>query len=317
MDTWKYAELLTGERELYDLAADPHELTNVANQPAYAEIQALLAAELQRLKGDGAPPPPGNRPPVAVNDSYATTQGTALTVGAPGVLANDSDPDGNPLSASKVADPANGSVTLNANGSFTYTPAAGFSGTDSFSYRAGDGTAQSPTATVTITVNPTGGGGGGSPLTFTPSDDATVKQASPTTIFNDGSLIVRKASSNAHSYLKFTVAGLTAPPQTAKLRLFVTDPSPKAGPVFTAANTTPSGTAWSEASLTWNTRPAIGTIALSTLAAVSAGTWVEFDLKTSITANNTYTFVLTGGSSDHAWFSSSEGANPPQLVVTP
>ncbi|HYM63040.1 MAG TPA: DNRLRE domain-containing protein, partial [Gaiellaceae bacterium] len=75
--------------------------------------------------------------------------------------------------------------------------------------------------------------------------------------------------------------------------------------------------AWSESSLTWNTKPAIGTSALSTLAAVSAGTWVEYDLKASITADNTYTFALTGGSSDHAWFSSSEGANSPQLVVTP
>ena len=195
-----------------------------------------------------------------------------------------------------------------------YTPAAGFSGTDSFGYRASDGSAQSPTATVTITVSASGGG---STLTFAPSDDATVKQAAPTATFNDGSLIVRKASNNAHTYLKFTVSGLTGPPQTAKLRLFVTDPSPNAGPVFTASNTTPSGTAWSEGTLTWNSKPAIGTSALSTLTAVSAGTWVEHDLKASISANNTYTFALTGGSSDHAWFSSSEGTNAPQLVVTP
>jgi N-acetylglucosamine-6-sulfatase len=311
-DTWKYSELSTGERELYDLASDPYELTNVANQPAYAEIQASLAAELQRLKSEGGPPPPANRAPVAGDDAFATMQDTALSVAAPGVLANDSDADGNPLSASKLADPSHGSLTLNANGSFTYTPAAGFSGTDSFSYQASDGTAQSNTATVTITVTPSGGG---SNLVFAPSEDATVKQAYPTTVFNDASLIVRKGSNSVHSYLKFTVSGLDGAPSAAKLRLFVTDPSPNAGPVFTASNTTPSGAPWSESTLTWNTKPAIGASALSSLTAVSTGTWVEYDLKNSITGNGSYSFALTGASSDHAWFSSAEGANPPQLVV--
>jgi VCBS repeat-containing protein len=249
---------------------------------------------------------------VAGDDFFATMQDTALSVAAPGVLANDSDADGNPLSASKLADPSHGTVTLNANGSFTYTPAAGFNGTDSFSYRASDGTAQSNTATVTITISASGGG---SSLIFAPSDDATVKQAFPTSVFNDASLIVRKGSNSVHTYLKFTVTGLAGAASAAKLRLFVTDPSPNAGPIFTASNTTPSGTAWSESTLTWNTKPAIGASALSSLAAVSTGSWVEFDLKNSIAGNGTYSFALTGGSSDHAWFSSAEGANPPELVV--
>jgi N-acetylglucosamine-6-sulfatase len=312
-DTWKYAELSTGERELYDLASDPYELANVANHPAYAEVQASLAAELQRLKSEGGPPP-ANRPPVAGDDSFATMQDTTLSVAAPGVLANDSDADGNPLSSSKISDPAHGTVTLSATGSFTYAPAAGFNGTDSFSYRASDGTAQSNTATVTITVSASGGG---SSLILAPSDDATVKQAFPTSVFNDASLIVRKGSNSAHSYLKFTVTGLAGAPSAAKLRLFVTDPSPIAGPIYTASNATPSGTAWSESTVTWNTKPAIGTSALSSLGAVSTGSWVEYDLKNSITGNGTYSFALTGGSSDHAFFSSSEGGNLPQLVVTP
>jgi len=67
--------------------------------------------------------------------------------------------------------------------------------------------------------------------------------------------------------------------------------------------------------LTWNTKPAIGASALSSVGAVSTGTWVEYDLKNSIPGNGTYSFALTGASSDHAWFSSAEGANPPQLVV--
>ena len=66
--------------------------------------------------------------------------------GAPGVLANDTDIDGPSLSAAVVTPAANGTVVLNANGSFTYTPNANFNGVDSFTYRASDGTALSKIA---------------------------------------------------------------------------------------------------------------------------------------------------------------------------
>jgi len=91
-------------------------------------------------------------PPTVNNDSYATPHGQALTVAAPGVLGNDVSLSGNPLTAIKQTDPAHGTVALNANGSFTYTPAAGFSGFDSFTYKASDGASTSTAATVTITV---------------------------------------------------------------------------------------------------------------------------------------------------------------------
>jgi VCBS repeat-containing protein len=97
--------------------------------------------------------PPGNTAPVANPDSYNTDAGTVLNVGAPGVLGNDTDANSNPLTAVKVTDPSNGSVILNADGSFTYTPNANFNGSDSFTYKANDGTDDSNTATVTITVN--------------------------------------------------------------------------------------------------------------------------------------------------------------------
>jgi hypothetical protein len=68
------------------------------------------------------------------------------------VLGNDSDGDGNPLTAAVVAGPTNGSLVLKADGSFTYKPNAGFSGKDSFTYRANDGAADSNVATVTIAI---------------------------------------------------------------------------------------------------------------------------------------------------------------------
>lgn len=96
-----------------------------------------------------------NQPPTAVGNSYATAEDTPLNVTAPGVLGNDSDPQGSPLTASLVSGPSHAaSFTLNANGSFSYTPVADYFGPDSFTYRANDGSLNSNAATVSITVNP-------------------------------------------------------------------------------------------------------------------------------------------------------------------
>ena len=96
----------------------------------------------------------GGNPPVAVADSYAVDEDTTLTVPAPGVLVNDGDVDGDALTAILVSDPAHGTLTLNAEGAFTYTPAANFNGTDTFTYKANDGQLDSDPATVVLTINP-------------------------------------------------------------------------------------------------------------------------------------------------------------------
>jgi len=94
-----------------------------------------------------------NDAPVAIGETYSTAEDTALTIALPGVLGNDSDPENNTLTAVKVTNPANGTVTLNANGSFTYNPNANFNGSDSFTYKANDGFLDSNTVTVDITVS--------------------------------------------------------------------------------------------------------------------------------------------------------------------
>lgn len=93
-----------------------------------------------------------NVAPVAVADGYSTPYLTTLNVPASGVLANDSDPNVQPITAVLQSTTANGVLSLNANGSFTYTPNSGFSGNDSFTYQASDGSLQSSTVTVTINV---------------------------------------------------------------------------------------------------------------------------------------------------------------------
>src|SRR5206468_1341572 len=82
-------------------------------------------------------------PPVAVNDSYTVAENTPLSIATPGVLANDSDADGDPITAVLAVGPAHGSLTLNPNGSFTYAPTTNFLGADSFTYNANDGFADS------------------------------------------------------------------------------------------------------------------------------------------------------------------------------
>jgi VCBS repeat-containing protein len=96
---------------------------------------------------------PVNDAPDAVDDFYSTGQDVPLNVPAPGVLGNDTDADGDSLSASAGGTSAQGgTVVMNADGSFSYTPPAGFSGTDTFTYTACDSEALCDTATVTLNV---------------------------------------------------------------------------------------------------------------------------------------------------------------------
>ncbi|HWI61099.1 MAG TPA: Ig-like domain-containing protein, partial [Symbiobacteriaceae bacterium] len=98
------------------------------------------------------PPPPQNSQPFANHDAYTVDEDGTLTIAARGVLLNDTDPDGDVLSALLFSGPAKGTLALNANGSFIYTPAPLFHGTDTFKYRVSDGSLVSNVATVTITV---------------------------------------------------------------------------------------------------------------------------------------------------------------------
>lgn len=97
---------------------------------------------------------PVNKAPVAHADSYTVEEDTPLRVGGRGVLDNDTDPEGDALTAERVTNVKDGSVELDANGAFIFRPAQNFAGTTSFSYRAHDGSHASAPAAVTITVSP-------------------------------------------------------------------------------------------------------------------------------------------------------------------
>src|SRR5207237_6067509 len=132
---------------------------------------------------------PVNDAPVAANDAYTTNEDTALTIAAPGVLGNDTDPDaGDTRTAVLVtaSGPANGTLTVNADGSFTYTPNLNFNGTDSFKYQAKDAAgALSDSATVTITVNAVNDAPVATNDAYTTNEDTALTVAAPGVLGND------------------------------------------------------------------------------------------------------------------------------------
>jgi len=195
-----------------------------------------------------------------------------------------------------------------------------------------DSTQQSPsfvytspgTYSVKLTVSNTSGSGSltkagyisvspvGQTLTFTPTDDSFVRSNLPNEL-NGGLNNLRsfKNLAETHSYLKFTVTGLTGSVVSAKLRLYVVDASPNAGTLYPVADTT-----WSEGTLTWTNKPPASTTPIGPAGPAKLGTWVEIDLGSTITGDGTYSLALVGTYPDAAWFSSKEGANSPQLVLT-
>jgi len=143
-----------------------------------------------------------DRPPVAVKDSFAVNEDTPLNVAAPGVLGNDSDPDGNPITAVLVAGPSHSAAfQLNADGSFTYTPAANYNGPDAFTYHATDGTLPSTTATVTITVNSVN-----DPPSFTAGPDETASSCGgAVTVSNWATNIIPGPANESTQAVTFTL----------------------------------------------------------------------------------------------------------------
>ena len=136
-----------------------------------------------------------NDPVAAAGDGYTTAEDTPLNQAAPGVLANDGDPDtSSTLTAVLVSPPASGTLALNADGSFLYTPAANYNGTVSFTYKAqatygaGGPTADSNVATVAITVTPVNDAPVAGNDGYSTAEDAQLSLAAPGVLANDADI---------------------------------------------------------------------------------------------------------------------------------
>lgn len=127
-----------------------------------------------------------NDPPVAINDSYNTSENTQLIVDSPGVLGNDYDvDDGDELTALRILGPYHGTLNFYGDGSFDYMPNTDFHGYDSFSYQAFDGTAGSNIANVTIFVNDTNEPPIANNDSYTVIEDTWLNMSSPGVLQND------------------------------------------------------------------------------------------------------------------------------------
>ena len=162
-----------------------------------------------------------NSAPTAVADSYTTKEDTPLSVEKPGVLSNDTDPDsGDTLGAVLVSGPSHAaSFALNADGSFSYTPASNYNGPDSFTYKARDGhDADSAPVTVGITVSPVN-----DDPTATNSTASMAEDAAPITI-NFGDLVSDIETANATN-LAYNVSIASADAGKGTLGSVASDPT--------------------------------------------------------------------------------------------
>ncbi len=125
-----------------------------------------------------------NDAPNASNNTYIRSEDTRLVVVAPGVLGNDSDPDGDALSAALYSNPAHGDLSFSANGSFIFTPTANFNGADSFIYVASDGVL-TDTAVVNLRFNPVNDAPLAAGDAYTATEDIPLVEPAPGVLGND------------------------------------------------------------------------------------------------------------------------------------
>jgi hypothetical protein len=170
-----------------------------------------------------------------------------------------------------------------------------------------------PTVTATATATATVPVSVATPLSFIAEADAQVKEANPnknyggfTTLQVDGG-----EDPDVESFIRFTVTGITDSIQRAQLRVYNTTNASRHGPSIYA--TDPS---WSENEITWESRPGRVGGPLDSAGSIPKDTWVEYNVTSFVKGDGVFSFVLVTDSKDAATFSSRQGNQPPQLVIT-
>ena len=180
-----------------------------------------LAAAI-RQGATEVPDNPSDPAPVALDDTYTVAEDSFLDVDTEdGVLINDVDAAGtsDSLAAVLLSGPADGTLTLDSDGSFGYWPDADFNGADSFTYRATNTDGQSNEATVTINVTPTTT----SSVSFSPIDDVTLSAGSPLMIPLDGLTSDGQSLSFTASSSNPSLVSTSIPENNRSMRISVAD----------------------------------------------------------------------------------------------
>ncbi len=253
-----------------------------------------------------------NDPPVADNQSVTTTQAVPVTVTLTG-----SDPDFDcPLTFSIVDQPDDGNLGSISNelcnlgsgsAEVVYTPDVSFTGSDSFTFEITDpASATSNTATVNITVDP-------SPptLTFTPTDDAFVRESSPTSNYGSSATLQIDGDPVNHSLITFNVIGVGSNQiANATLRLYNSNSATKGGDFYQIIN--PS---WDEDTVTWNNAPSEDPTLLTSLGSVSPDNWYDVDITSIVTGDGLVGVKIISTHANGAYYHSKENSSSPELVI--
>jgi Bacterial cadherin-like domain len=183
-----------------------------------------------------------NTAPVARDDTYTATTGIQLTVAAPGVLRNDTDADGDSLTAQLVDGGGNGSLSLSSSGGFTFKSGGSFTGIQTFTYRASDGLLLSNLATVTITVSPAPTPTSPPTPAPTPAPTPPPPTATPVPTATPSATVAPSASpSTAPTAAPTASPGTTAAPTGTPGPGSPPDPSASTQPPGPGGSVTPSG----------------------------------------------------------------------------
>jgi len=147
--------------------------------------------------------------------------------------------------------------------------------------------------------------------TFLPVADARVHSGNPDSNYGSDSVLrIRLGDPSYRTFVRFSVSGIGSKAVlSAKLRLFATETSSSGGSLYEVAS------GWSETGITWSTAPPLDGAPLASAEAIAAGQWVEYDVSSAVRGDGGVAFGLASASSHSGYFSSREGANPPQLVV--
>ena len=146
--------------------------------------------------------------------------------------------------------------------------------------------------------------------TFTPTADAKVTATYPTSNYGTQTRVVVDANPSTASLVRFNVSGISGSVTSARVRFFVSDPSGDGPSLYRTTN------AWSESSVTWNTKPAATGSAFGNIGTAASGTWIEYNVTAAVTANGSYDFLLSGGSGDGSTYHSREASEKPQLIIS-
>ena len=235
---------------------------------------------------------------------YATSDGTATT--------GDNDYVAPASTLTISAGNVTGTISIVVNGDDEFEPDETF--TVSLSNATSTGTDQVviTQGTTTVTILNDDAAPIEVQVSFTATDDATVRQAEPDTNFGTSAVLEVDLTPHMRGYLKFDVTGIAGPVISSTVKLVNRDPTTAGGAIYHV-----SSTSWDESTITWNNRPLTSTgVVLDTLGDVAVGVTYSLDVSAVVTGNGAYSFVLVPLVTNGADYDSKEGLNAPVLEVT-